>query len=139
MFAVVVTINGYAAAASNLLLNLSGGNLVVLLLIINAILLVAGTVIDGASACLLFTPLIYPAAIKLGCNPVALGVIVVMNLAISNATPPVSVCLAVGCGIGKVSLFDISKAALPYIFAVVLALLVVTYMPKLYMFLPNMM
>jgi C4-dicarboxylate transporter DctM subunit len=139
VFAVVITLNGYAAAASNLLIELSGGNLVVLLMIINVLLLVAGTVIDGASACLLFAPIVYPAAVKLGYDPIAVGVVVVMNLAISNATPPVAVCLAVGCSIGKVSLYDISKAALPYLAAVIITLILITYLPQIYMFLPNMM
>jgi len=133
LFTLIITINGYAVTASNFLVEMSGGNLLTFLLIINIILLIAGTVIDGASACFLFVPIIFPAAMRLGCDPVVLGVVVVTNLAISNATPPVGVCLFIGCSIGKVSLYDISKAALPYIAAAVLALLVITYMPQLYM------
>jgi len=62
-----------------------------------------------------------------------------MNLAIGNATPPVGVCLYVACGIGDVSLEEISKASLPFLAASVLALLIVTYMPAISQFLPNLL
>ena len=139
LFAVVISMNGIATTATNTLLELSGGNLLVLMLIINVILLIAGMLVDGASACFILVPIIFTAATRLGYDPVALGVVVVMNLAIGNATPPVGVCLFVGCSVGKVSLVDISWAALPYILTAIVALLVVTYMPQLYMFLPRMM
>ena len=117
---------------------MSGGNLVVFLIIINIILLIAGCFLDGTSACYIFVPIIYAAAIQLGYDPVALGVLCVMNLAIGNTTPPVGVCLYVACGVGKVSLKDISKHAAPYILAAVLALLLITYVPDITLFLPNM-
>ena len=139
LFAWVITIKGYASAATNLLLELSGGNLVVLLIIINIILLIAGCFLDGTSARYIFVPIIAAAATKLGYDPVALGVLCVMNLAIGNATPPVGVCLYVGCSVAKVSLKDISKAAAPYILAAILSLLLITYVPQITLLLPNMM
>lgn len=139
LFAWVITIKGYAAAATNLLIELSGGNLIIFLVIINIILLIAGCFLDGTSACYIFVPIIYAAATQLGYDPVALGVLCVMNLAIGNATPPVGVCLYVGCNVGKVSLKDISKAAAPYILAAIVALLLITYLPKITLFLPGLM
>ncbi len=139
LFAWVITIKGYATAATNLLIDLSGGNLVVFLIIINIVLLIAGCFLDGTSACYIFVPIIYAAAMQLGYDPIALGVLCVMNLAIGNATPPVGVCLYVGCSVGKVSLKDISKAAAPYILASVVALLIITYLPQITLFLPNHM
>ena len=138
LFAWVITIKGYASAATNLLITMSGGNLVVFLIIINIILLIAGCFLDGTSACYIFVPIIFAAATQLGYDPVALGVLCVMNLAIGNTTPPVGVCLYVACGVGKVSLKDISKHAAPYILAAVLALLLITYVPQITLFLPNM-
>lgn len=139
LFAWVVTYHGYAASATNLLIQLSGGNLYVFLAIINVILLIAGCFLDGASACYIFVPIIAAAGMRLGYDPVALGVLSVMNLAIGNATPPVGVCLYVGCSIGKVSLKEISIDAVPYIIASVLALLLITYVPQISLLLPNLM
>ena len=138
LFAWVITVKGYAAAATNLLIEMSGGNLFVFLIIINIVLLIAGCFLDGTSACYIFVPIIYAAASQLGYDPIALGVLCVMNLAIGNATPPVGVCLYVGCIVGKVSLKDISKSAAPYILAAILALLLITYIPDITMLLPNM-
>ena len=138
LFAWVITVKGYAAAATNLLIEMSGGNLFVFLIIINIVLLIAGCFLDGTSACYIFVPIIYAAASQLGYDPIALGVLCVMNLAIGNATPPVGVCLYVGCSVGKVSLKDISKYAAPYILAAILALLLITYIPDITMLLPNM-
>lgn len=139
LFAWVITINGYAAAATSALVGVSGGNLFVLLIIINVILLIAGCFLDGASACYIFVPIIFAAATQLGFNPVALGVVIVMNLAIGNATPPVGVCLYVACGVGKVSLKEISIAVVPYIIASIVALALITYVPQISLFLPGMM
>lgn len=138
LFAWVITVKGYAAAATNFLIEVSGGNLVVLLIIINIILLIAGCFLDGTSACYIFVPIIAAAATQLGYDPIALGVVCVMNLAIGNATPPVGVCLYVACGLAKISLKEISKHAAPYILAAVLALLLITYVPQIALFLPNM-
>lgn len=139
LFAWVITIRGYATAAANMLIAASGGNLIVFLIIINIILLIAGCFLDGTSACYILVPIIFAAATRLGYNPIALGVVCVMNLAIGNATPPVGVCLYVGCSIGRVTLKDISRAAAPYIFAAIVALIIVTYFPGVSMLLPNMM
>ena len=137
LFAWVITVEGFAATATDMLIDISGGQLFVFLLIINIILLIAGCFLDGTSACYIFVPIIFAAATRLGYDPVALGVLCVMNLAIGNATPPVGVCLFVGCSVGKVTLKDISKAAAPYILASIVALLVITYFPQISMLLPN--
>ena len=137
LFAWIITVKGYAAVATNLLLSLSSENLIIFLIIINIVLLIAGCFIDGTSACYIFAPIISAAAARLGYDPVALGVLFVMNLAIGNATPPVGVCLYVGCSVGHVSLKDISKAAIPYLLASILSLLLITYLPKISLIIPS--
>ena len=139
LFAWVITVKGFATAATNLLLQISGGSLPVFLLIITIILLIAGCLLDGTSASYIFVPIIYAAAMSLGYDPVALGVICVMNLAIGNATPPVGVCLFVGCSVGKVSMKEISVQAAPYILASIIALLLITYFPQIALLIPNTM
>ncbi|MDD4586551.1 MAG: TRAP transporter large permease [Aminobacterium colombiense] len=139
LFAWIITTEGIAAAASELLINMAGGNIIIFLLIVNIILLLAGCGIDGTSAFYIFTPILLPVAIQLGYDPLVFGVVMVMNLAIGNATPPVGVCLYVACGIGNVSLKQISKASLPFLVAAVLALFVVTYIPSISQFIPNLL
>lgn len=131
LFAWVITVEGIAETATNALLSLSGGSLTVLMLMINLILLIAGMFLDGASSCYIIVPIVAAAATRLGYDPIALGVVTVMNLAIGNATPPVGVCLYVGCSIGKVSLKEISISAAPYIIASILALLAITFLPQI--------
>lgn len=139
LFAWVLTYKGYAAMAANAMIELSGGNLVILLIMVNIILLIAGCLMDGASACYIFVPIIAAAGTALGYDPVALGVVCVMNLAIGNSTPPVGVCLYVACNVGKVNMKQISKAALPYILASIVALLLITYIPQITLWLPSHM
>lgn len=139
LFAWVITMEGIATAASNLLINLAGGNKIIFLLIVNILLLFAGCILDGTSAFFIFTPILLPVAIQLGYDPLVLGVVMVMNLAIGMVTPPVGVCLYVACGIGGDSLKDVAKAAVPYLIASALALLLVTYIPAISQFLPNLL
>lgn len=139
LFAWVITMEGIASASSNILIALAGGNKIVFLLIVNIILLLAGCVLDGTSAFYIFTPILLPVAIKLGYDPLALGVVMVMNLAIGMVTPPVGVCLYVACGIGGDSLKDVSRSAVPYLIAAGLSLLLVTYIPAISMLLPNLL
>lgn len=139
LFAWVITIEGFATAASNMIFAVTGGSLIIFLLMVNVMLLIAGCFIDGTSAFYIFTPILLPVALRLGYDPIALGVVMVMNLAIGMVTPPVGVCLFVACGIGKVSLKDISRAAVPYLVAAILSLLVVTYVPKVALFLPTLL
>lgn len=139
LFAWVITIEGLAAEASDLIFSITGGSLVIFLLMVNILLLIAGCFIDGASAFYIFTPILLPVAMRLGYDSIALGVVMVMNLAIGMVTPPVGVCLFVACGIGNVTLKEISKAAVPYLIAAVMSLLVVTYLPQISLFLPNIL
>lgn len=139
LFAWVITMEGIATAASEVLITLAGGNLIVFLLMVNIILLMAGFILDGTSSFFIFTPILLPVAIQLGYDPLAFGVVMVMNLAIGNATPPVGVCLYVACGIGDVSLKEISREAVPFIGAAIIALLLVTYIPVISQFLPNLL
>ena len=139
LFAWIITMEGIATAASNFLLNLAGGNLILFLVIVNAILLMAGCVIDGTSALYILTPILLPVAQKLGYDPLVLGVVMVMNLAIGMVTPPVGVNLYVACGLADVSFKDIARKAWPFILASVAVLLIVTYVPALSQFLPSLM
>lgn len=137
LLAWVVTVEGYAQVAVDFLIAVSGSNLTILLIMINIILLIAGCLIDGTSNMYLFVPIIFAAAVELGYDPIALGTLATMNLAIGNATPPVGVCLYVGCSVGNVTLKEISVKALPYIVVSIIALFIITFFPQISLFLPN--
>lgn len=137
-FAWFCTTEGISDMASDLLLSVAGNKLVFLLLM-NVILLIAGCFLDAVSALYIFTPIMLPVATALGYDPVALGVVMTVNLAIGMVTPPVGVNLYVACGVSKISLAEISKSVIPYIIASVIVLLLITYIPQIILFLPNVM
>jgi len=137
-FAWFITTQGIAQMASNLLLTVAG-NKYMFLIIINIILLIAGCFIEANSALYIFTPIMLPVALALGYDPIALGVVMTVNLAIGQVTPPVGVNLYVACGISKLSLKEISMSVGPFVIASVVVLLLITYIPEIILFLPNFM
>ncbi len=138
LFAWFCTTTGISDMASDALLSVSGSKTIFLLLV-NVILLIAGCFLDAPSALYIFTPIMLPVAIQLGYDPVALGVVMTVNLAIGMITPPVGVNLYVACGVSKISLGHISKSVVPYLIASLIVLFLITYVPDIIMFLPNMM
>ena len=111
-------------------------NKFVMLLLINILLLIVGCFIDGASALIIFTPVLLPLIEKLGIDPVFFGVMITVNLMIGTITPPVGLCLYVSCGIAEVRLEQISRSILPFLLIELAVLLHITYVPGLIMFLP---
>jgi tripartite ATP-independent transporter DctM subunit len=113
-------------------------NPLLILLLINAILLVLGLVMDMAPMILITTPILLPVATEVaGMHPVQFGIVLLLNLGISLITPPVGTVLFVGCSIGKTKIEDVIKPLLPYYAVMILALLLVTYIPAISMWLPN--
>jgi C4-dicarboxylate transporter DctM subunit len=115
------------------------GNKIVILLMINALLLFVGTWLDLSPAVIIFTPILLPIVTALGIDPVHFGVIMIMNLAIGLFTPPVGVCLFVSCGIAGISISESIKAFIPFFLVMVVVLLIVTYIPSIVVFFPNML
>jgi len=112
---------------------------VMFMLLINFMLLIVGTFMETNAAIIILAPIFLPLAVQLGINPIFFGVIVVVNLAIGMVTPPLGVNLFVACGIQKISIEKISKAVLPFIVANVIALLILTFVPDIIMFLPSVL
>lgn len=110
----------------------------VILLIINVLLLILGAPMDMAPLILIMTPILYPVVTSMGIDPVHFGVIMILNLGIGLITPPVGTVLFVGCAIGKVSIEQGTRASIPFFFAMVAVLLLLTYVPGIVMWLPNM-
>jgi tripartite ATP-independent transporter DctM subunit len=114
-------------------------NKYVFLLLVNILLLVLGTFMDVAPMLLICTPIFMPVIAKLGIDPVHFGMIMILNLGIGLITPPVGPTLFVGCAIGKVTMEQVSKELWPFYGAMCLALLLVTYIPAISLWLPGLM
>ncbi|MFD3000667.1 TRAP transporter large permease [Pontibacter toksunensis] len=123
-------------AFSDVLLGISD-NKIVVLIIINLILLFVGIFMDMTPAVLIFTPIFLPVVTALGVDPVHFGIIMVLNLCIGLCTPPVGAVLFVGCGVADISISKVIKPLVPLFLAMIAALLLITYVPELSLWLPR--
>jgi C4-dicarboxylate transporter DctM subunit len=108
------------------------------LLIVNIILLIAGMFIDGSSAIIILAPFLYPIALNLGIDPIHLGIVMVANAAIGMFTPPFGLNLFVAQSELKLPLLKIVRGVVPFVFISIAALIVITYIPDISLFLPRM-
>lgn len=119
------------------LLSLSD-NPFVILLVINLILLFVGVFMDMTPAILIFTPIFLPIVQhQLGLDPVHFGIIMVLNLSVGLCTPPVGSVLFIGCSVAKVKIENVVKPLLALFIAMIIILLLVTYLPELSLWLPK--
>jgi len=112
-------------------------NPIIILLLINLILLAVGTFMDMTPAVLIFTPIFLPVVTALGMNPIHFGIMMVLNLSIGLCTPPVGSVLFVGCSVADTSIEKVIKPLLPLFMAMIAALLLVSYIPELSLYLPD--
>lgn len=112
-------------------------NPIVILLLINILLLFLGTFMETVAAIIIVVPVLLPVVTQIGIDPLHFGLIVVVNLAIGMVTPPLGVCLFVGCSIADITLEDISKAIWPFLVVMIIDLLIITYVPAVSTFLPR--
>lgn len=113
-------------------------NPILILLLINILLLFVGIFMDMTPAVLIFTPIFLPVVSAIGIDPIHFGIVMIMNLCIGLCTPPVGSVLFVGIGIANVSLEKVLKPMLPLFIAMIIVLLLVTYLPSLSLFLPGL-
>lgn len=133
----ILTVSQLSTVITNALLA-TLTNKYIFLLILNLILLVMGMFMDGAAAILILAPLIFNMAVNLGVNPVHLCIIMISNLAIGMYTPPFGMNLFVTSSVTKRDMVQMLPGVWPFLAVNLLALLVITYVPQLVMFLPNL-
>jgi TRAP-type C4-dicarboxylate transport system permease large subunit len=136
-FAYMMTLMQIPAKATEFLMSLSDNKYVVLVLI-NVMLLVLGTFMDMAPLILICTPILLPVVTLLGLDPVHFGIVIMLNLSIGLVTPPVGTTLFVGCAIGKVPIERASRHLWPFWIAMLVVLLLVTYIPALTLWVPSL-
>ncbi len=123
---------------SNMLLSVSSSPIVILLLI-NVILLIVGIFMDMTPAVLIFTPIFLPIVTALGMDPIHFGIMMVVNLCVGICTPPVGSVLFIGCSVAGVRIQDVIKPLLPQFAAMIIVLLMVTFIPAISMFIPSLL
>lgn len=113
-------------------------NVIVILLIINLILLFVGVFMDMTPAVLIFTPIFLPIVADLGIDPVHFGIIMVVNLTVGLCTPPVGSLLFIGCSVADLSIVKVIRPLLPFFIAMIVALMLITYIPAISLWLPGL-
>jgi tripartite ATP-independent transporter DctM subunit len=137
-FGYLMAIMQVPAKATQLFLAMTD-NKYVMLLLINVLLLLLGTFMDMAPMILICTPIMLPIVKALGVDPVHFGMIMLLNLGIGLITPPVGPTLFVGCAIGKVTMEEVSRELWPFYGAMCVALLIITYVPAISLWLPRVL
>ncbi len=108
------------------------------LITINVLLLIGGSFMEPAGLLLIAAPILFPVAIKLGIDPIHLGIIMVVNMEIGMITPPVGLNIFVLTGITDMNLMTVIKAVLPWLLILLVFLMIITYVPAVSLFLPNL-
>ena len=136
-FAYLLTFYQVPTKMSEMLIGISE-NPIIILLMINLMLLLLGMIMDLAALILICTPIFLPIATTIGIDPYQFGMILLMNLGLGLCTPPVGACLFVGCAVGKVKIEEAVKTIWPFYIAILIALLLVSFVPAISLTLPNL-
>ena len=136
-FAYMMTLMQIPAKATAFLLSVSE-NKYVLLILVNVMLLILGTFMDMAPLILICTPILLPVMKMIGVDPVHFGIILMLNLGIGLVTPPVGTTLFVGCAIGRVPIERAARHLWPFWLAMLVVLLLATYIPALSLWVPSL-
>ena len=108
------------------------------LVIVNLILLFVGMFIEGGAAMIILAPLLIPTAVSLGIDPVHFGIVMIVNIMIGGLTPPFGSMMFLTCSIVRVEIKDFVKECMPFIITLLIVLVIVTFLPQLILFLPNL-
>ena len=112
---------------------------VTFLIFVNVVLLLAGNVMEPSSIILIFAPILFPAAMRLGIDPVHFGILIDANMEVGLCHPPVGLNLYVASGISKLSISELTVAVMPWLCTMLVFLVIVTYWPSLSIWLPKIM
>ena len=112
---------------------------VMVLLFLNIFLLIAGMFLHSAAAILLIVPIVMPLVRQVGVDPIHFGILVTLNLAIGQQTPPVASVLLTACAVAKQPVGKVFREAIPFIVVLLIVLAIVTYVPAIPLFLPNLL
>ena len=137
-FAYLLALYQVPTKLSSFMLGISEEKVFVLLMI-NLMLLVLGMIMDMAALILICTPIFLPIVKDLGMDPTQFGIMLLVNLGLGLCTPPVGTCLFVGCAVGKIRIEETLKSIWPFYLAILAALILITYVPAVSLFLPSLL
>ncbi len=137
LFSFVLTNENIPQALANWMLG-NGLGMITFLLACNVILLLAGNFMEPSSIVLIFAPILFPVAMKLGINPVHFGIVMVVNMEVGMCHPPVGLNLYVASGIAKMGITELTVAVWPWLLSMLGFLLLVTYWPPLSLWFPRL-
>ncbi len=137
-FAYLLALYQVPEKLSGFMLGISEEKIMVLLMI-NVMLLVLGMIMDMAALILICTPIFLPIVRELGMDPTQFGIMLLVNLGLGLCTPPVGTCLFVGCAVGKIRIEETLKTIWPFYLAILSALILITYVPAVSLFLPSLL
>ena len=137
LFSFLMTSEGIPQAMASWITG-QGMGVVTFLLVVNVILLVAGNFMEPSSIVLILAPILFPVAVALGIDPVHFGIIMVVNMEIGMCHPPVGLNLYVASGITKMGISELTVAVLPWLLTMLAFLVLVTYVPQISLWLPNL-
>jgi C4-dicarboxylate transporter DctM subunit len=129
-FARILTLERIPTEIASFILSLSD-NVVLILLAINLLLLIVGTFMETLEAIVILTPILLPIATALGLNPVHFGIVMIVNLAIGFVTPPLGANLFMASQVGEIKIELLSRAIIGWIGAMIVALLLITFIPSI--------
>jgi tripartite ATP-independent transporter DctM subunit len=114
-------------------------NPIVIALLLNLIPLILGCIMDMAPIILIATPILLPIATSIGIHPIQFGIMVILNCGIGLLTPPVGSVLFIGSAVAKLPMEKVVKATLPFYLCMIVSLLLITFIPQISLWLPNLL
>ncbi len=114
-------------------------NWIVFVMAVNIVFLLIGMIMDALPALIILMPILVPAGVALGMEPIHIGIFIAANVTISLFTPPVGVCLFVACGLSNLRIEDVIRPLLPFFVVLVGTLLTISYVPEITLFLPRLL
>ena len=114
-------------------------NWVVFVIIVHVVFLILGMLMDALPALIILMPILVPAGVALGMEPIHIGILIETNVALSMFTPPVGVCLYVACGLSKVPIEDVVKPLLPFFAVLLTTMMLISFVPEIALFFPRLL
>jgi len=137
MFAFILTSEQIPQAIAEWIVS-QGMGLIAFLLFVNVLLLVIGMVMEPSGLILIMAPILFPVAMKLGIDPVHFGILIVVNMEVGMCHPPVGLNLYVASGITKMGISELTVAVMPWLLTMLAFLGLITYVPQISLWLPNL-
>ena len=114
-------------------------NWVIFVMFVNVLFFLLGMIMNALPAIIILMPILVPAGVALGMDPIHIGIFVAANVSLSLFTPPVGVCLYVACGLSKLRIEKVFKPLLPFLGVLLLTLLTISYVPEITLFIPRIL